>query len=187
MKRHNARVHLVHRIDERGRGSAGVAGFRYAYERGAERIIEMDADFSHDPRHIPEMLEAAADADLVIGSRLLPGGGERGRSPLRVWITRLGNSYAQLVLGIPVRDCTSGFRVFQRRFFERTGFDCFRSNGPAIVQELLMAGKAAGMRMVEVPILFEERRAGESTFNIKILLRGMLSVWAFRFRRWRFD
>jgi len=180
----NPRVHLVHRRNERGRGSAGVAGFRYAYEHEADLIIEMDADYSHHPRCIPALLEAAEGADLVIGSRLMAGGGETGRSPGRLWITRIGNLYAQRVLGLSIRDCTSGYRVFRRHFFEKTGFDCFQANGPAIVQEVLMAGKAHGLKMIEAPILFEERRAGQSTFNLRILIRGILYVWALRFRKW---
>lgn len=177
------RIHLVHRRGVRGRGSAGVAGFRYAVEAGAELVVEMDADWSHHPRHIPALIEAARDADVVIGSRLVAGGGESGRSAARTLITALANGYIRLVLGLTIRDCTSGYRVFRREALERIALDRMRSNGPAIVQELLMACKRAGCRFVEVPIRFEQRRAGQSTLTLKILFNGLLSVLLFRFRR----
>lgn len=184
MAQEEPRVTLVHRTTERGRGSAGTAGFKRAVELGADYIVEMDADFSHQPKFIPALLEAAQNADVVIGSRLVPGGGERGRNWIRTLITSVGNRYAQLVLGVPVRDCTSGFRVFSRQALETIGLDNLRANGPAIVQEMLAAAKARGLRFAETPIMFEERAAGESTFNMKILLRGMLNVWRYRFRKW---
>jgi len=177
------RVHLVHRRGVRGRGSAGVAGFRYALEAGARFIVEMDADWSHHPRYIPPMLEAARGADVVIGSRLVAGGGERGRSAVRRFITRAANAYIRLVLGLPIRDCTSGYRVFRREALERIDLERMRSNGPAIVQEILVACKRAGCTFAEVPILFEQRRAGESTLTLKILLDGLISVLKFRFQR----
>ncbi|MCX8036378.1 MAG: polyprenol monophosphomannose synthase [Candidatus Sumerlaeia bacterium] len=177
------RVHLVHRRGVRGRGSAGVAGFRYALDAGAALIVEMDADWSHHPRHIPAMLEAARHADVVIGSRLVPGGGESGRSAVRMAITRLANLYIRLVLGVSVRDCTSGFRVFRREALERINLAAMRSNGPAIVQEVLVACRRAGCTFAEVPIHFEQRRAGKSTLTWKILVNGLFSVLRFRFGR----
>ncbi len=195
VREHPRRVNLVHRVGERGRGSAGVAGFRRALELGAEYVIEMDADWSHHPRHIPAMLEAAGlsegkvgggespAADVVIGSRLVPGGGERGRSFLRTLITWGANLYIRTVLRLPVRDCTTGFRVFRRRVLEGIDWGRVDSNGPAIVQEVLLACRAQGARMVEVPILFEPRREGRSTFNTRIMLAGLGSVLRFRFRR----
>ncbi len=177
------RVHLVHRRGVRGRGSAGVAGFRYALHAGAALIVEMDADWSHHPRHIPAMLEAARHADVVIGSRLVPGGGESGRSAIRMAITRLANLYIRLVLGVSVRDCTSGFRVFRREALERINLAAMRSNGPAIVQEVLVACRRAGCTFAEVPIWFEQRRAGKSSLTFKILLNGLISVLRFRFQR----
>jgi dolichol-phosphate mannosyltransferase len=182
------RVHLLRRIDERGRGSAGVAGFAEALRLGADLVVEMDADWSHHPRHIPALVEATRGddgADVVIGSRLIKGGGEAGRSPARKYITLFANFYIRLVLGLRVRDCTSGFRVFTRRALGRVDLAKLDSNGPAIVQEILMACKAAGCQFVESPILFEPRRAGESTFNARIMLAGLWSVLKFRFRNWK--
>lgn len=177
------RVHLLRRTTERGRGSAGVAGFRKALDLGADLIVEMDADWSHHPRFLRRMLPAARRADVVVGSRLVPGGGEQGRSPVRTLITLMANLYLRVLLGVPVRDCTSGYRVFRRRVLARVDWERVRATGPAIVQEMLVATQAAGARFAEVPILFEERRAGRSTFNSKILLAGLAAPWALLFRR----
>lgn len=173
----NPRVHLLHRVGERGRGSAGVAGFRKALELGADLIVEMDADWSHHPRHLRQMIEATRRADVVVGSRLAAGGGETGRSPIRTAITKAANVYIRTLLGLPVRDCTSGYRVFRRWVLEAVRWELVRSNGPAIVQEILVAAHALGARIAEVPITFEERRAGKSTLNSKILLTGLAAQW----------
>lgn len=175
--RADSRVHLVHRRSERGRGSAGVRGFQRALELGADLVVEMDADWSHDPRFLPAMLNAAQSADVVVGSRLVRGGGEAGRHPARTLITRAANLYLRLLLRLPVRDCTSGYRVFRRSVLERIDWARVRSNGPAIVQEVLVACRAVGARFAEVPIHFEDRRAGSSTFNSKIALAGLVAPW----------
>lgn len=177
------RVHLIRRTTERGRGTAGIAGFRKALELGADLIVEMDADWSHHPRFLRIMLPATRRAGVVIGSRLVPGGGETGRSPVRTAITWLANGYLRLLLGVPVRDCTSGYRVFRRSVLERVDWDRVQARGPSIVQEMLVAAQAVGARFAEVPILFEERRAGRSTFNTKILLAGLAAPWRLLFRR----
>lgn len=177
------RVHLIRRTTQRGRGTAGIAGFRQALDLGADLIVEMDADWSHHPRFLRTMLPAARRADVVIGSRLVRGGGERGRSPVRTLITWLANGYLRLLLGVPVRDCTSGYRVFRRGVLARVDWDRVQARGPSIVQEMLVAAQAVGARFAEVPILFEERRAGRSTFNTKILLAGLLAPWRLAFRR----
>ena len=171
----NPRVHLLHRTLERGRGSAGVAGFKKALDLGADYVVEMDADWSHHPRFLRPMLMAARRADVVIGSRLVEGGGETGRHGVRTLITYSANLYIRLMLGLRVRDCTSGYRVFRRWVLERIDWDRVHSQGPAIVQEVLVAARALGARMVEEPILFEERRAGTSTFNSKIMLAGLMA------------
>ena len=179
----NRRVHLLHRTTDRGRGTAGAAGLREAVRLGADRVIEMDADFSHDPKFIPALVAAADSADVVIGSRLVKGGGETGRSFVRTLITFGANLYIRLVLGLPIRDCTSGFRVFRAEALRKMHLEKMTSRGPAIVQELLLAARRAGCRFAEVPILFQERRAGQSTFNFKIMLAGLWSVIKFRFSR----
>jgi len=178
------RIEVLRRIGERGRGTAGVAGFRKALELGAQYVVEMDADWSHDPRFLPAMLAAArGGADVAIGSRLVRGGGERDRSAVRSLLTRAANAYIRAVLWLPVRDCTSGYRVFRRWVLEGIDWDRVDSRGPAIVQEVLLACKAQGAKLVEIPILFEPRRAGRSTFNTRIMLAGLWAVLKFRFRR----
>jgi dolichol-phosphate mannosyltransferase len=124
-------------------------------------------------------------ADVVVGSRMVAGGGEVGRTALRKWITLGASLYIRTVLGVPVHDCTSGFRVFRRGALEAIDMAKLDSNGPAIVQEILMACKAQGCRFAEVPILFEPRRTGRSTFSTRIMLAGLWSVLRFRFRDWR--
>lgn len=184
-KQFPGRVHLLHRKTERGRGSAGLAGFAEAVRLGADLVVEMDADWSHHPRHIPAMLEKTQEADVVIGSRLIPGGGERGRNWARRWITLGANWYLRTLLHLSPQDCTSGFRVFRREILSAIRFDRLDSNGPAIVQEMLLCCRAAGARFAESPILFEERRAGTSTFNRKIMLQGLLAPWRFLGRNWQ--
>ena len=176
------RVHLLHRVHERGRGTAGIAGFKKALELGADLVIEMDGDWSHHPRFIRPLLKASRQADVVIGSRLVPGGGETGRHGIRTLITQLANLYIRTVLGIPVRDCTSGYRVFRRWVLEKIDWDNVASTGPAIVQEVLVAAHSMDARFLEVPILFEERRAGQSTFNSKILMQGLAAQLRLRFQ-----
>jgi dolichol-phosphate mannosyltransferase len=182
----NDRVHLFHRKNEKGRGSAGIAGLAKCIELGADIVIEMDADYSHHPRYIPDLVKAVqseAGADIAIGSRLIQGGGESGRSPFRKLVTHLANFYIRLVLGLSVKDCTSGFRAFRQNVLQTINLTAMESNGPAIVQEILLACKRKGFTFKEVPIHFEERRAGKSTFNTLIMLQGFYSVLKFRFRR----
>jgi len=179
----NPRVHLLHRTSERGRGSAGIAGFRRAVDMGADLVVEMDADWSHHPRFLRRLLRASRKADVVIGSRLVQGGGERGRHPVRTLITRCANFYLGTILRLPLRDCTSGYRVFRRGVLLRFDWDRLRSKGPAIVQEMLVTARAAGARFAEVPIVFEERRAGTSSFNSKIMLAGLGAPWRLVFAR----
>lgn len=183
MMKSDNRIHLIHRTKERGRGTAGAEGFQYALEHGADLIVEMDADYSHHPRFIPSMLNAAQEADVVIGSRLVKGGGETGRSFIRTVITHAANFYIRTVLGLKVRDCTSGYRVFTGKALSAIDPDSLTSDGPAIVQEVLMRCRQKNLPIKEVPITFEERRAGESTFNLKIMWAGIVSTLKFRFRK----
>lgn len=185
LQQEEPRIHLLHRTTERGRGTAGLAGFLWARERGYDAVVEMDADFSHHPRFIPSLLEPirTGEADLVVGSRLVSNGGEQGRHPVRRVITLGANAYIQLLLRLPVRDCTSGFRTFSRRALQSIPWEKMDAQGPEIVQEVLLEARAAGLKMVERPILFEERRAGESTFNWKIMARSFRYVLRQSIRR----
>ena len=184
LRQEDPRVHLILRQEERGRGTAGIVGFRYAVKQGIPFIIEMDADFSHPPFYIPSFLTQMEDCDLLIGSRLAEGGGERGRHFLRKWITRLANAYIRLILGLPVRDCTSGYRVFRREVLEAIQLNEIMSRGPSVVEEVLYKAYKRGFRIKEVPYILEERKAGESTFNRKIMLdalKMMLKIrWKYR-------
>jgi tetraacyldisaccharide-1-P 4'-kinase len=178
------RVHLLHRTKDKGRGLAGIAGFREALRLGADYVIEMDADFSHDPKWIPSMVEKALTppgADVVIGSRLVPGGGEQGRHGIRKMITLAANAYIRGMLRLPVRDATSGYRLFSRPALEAVPWNVMRATGPEVVQEVLLAIHTRDFALAEVPILFVERRAGQSSFNIKIMLRSLFAMARLRF------
>lgn len=177
------RAHLLSRPGPRGRGFAGADGFREALRLAADVVVEMDADLSHQPRHIPELVAAAASADVVIGSRMVAGGREEGRSPLRRLITILANRYIALVLGVPVNDATSGFRAFTARALRTIPLDRLRSPGPSIVQEVLYACHLAGLPMTEVPIVFVDRVIGRSTFTFRVIRQSLIAVVSIRARR----
>ena len=182
LREEDPRVHLILRMNERGRGTAGVAGFKYAVAQGVDFIIEMDADFSHQPSYISSFLSQMDDCDLLIGSRLVEGGGEKGRHFLRKMITRSANAYIRFILGVSVRDCTSGYRVFRRQVLESIGLDQLMAVGPPIVEEVLYKTHKRGFRIKEVPYILEERKAGESTFNRKIMLNALLMMPKIRWR-----
>ena len=182
LEKEDPRIHLILRKEERGRGTAGIVGFQYAVKRGIPFIIEMDADFSHQPSYISSFLRQMDDCDLLIASRLVPGGGERGRHFLRKWITRLANFYIRVVLGLPVRDCTSGYRVFRREVLEAIELDRIMSKGPSVVEEVLYKAYKKGFRIKEVPYILEERKAGESTFNRKIMVDALKMMLRIRWR-----
>jgi dolichol-phosphate mannosyltransferase len=182
LRQEDARVHLVLRKEERGRGTAGIVGFQYAVAQGIPFIVEMDADFSHQPFYISSFLSQMEGCDLLIGSRLVEGGGERGRHLLRKLITRVANAYIRLVLGLPFRDCTSGYRVFRREVLEAIELDQIMSRGPSVVEEVLYKAYRRGFRIKEVPYILEERKAGESTFNRKIMLNALRMMLKIRWR-----
>jgi dolichol-phosphate mannosyltransferase len=182
LRQEDPRVHLVLRVEERGRGTAGIVGFQYAVAQGVEFVIEMDADFSHQPSYISYFLNQMENCDLLIGSRLVEGGGERGRHFLRQWITRLANAYIRLLLSLPVRDCTSGYRVFRREVLQAIDMDQIMSTGPSVVEEVLYKAYKRGFRIKEVPYILEERKAGESTFNRKIMLNALKMMIKIRWK-----
>lgn len=178
------RVKLLHRKSDRGRGTAGRAGFLAALADGADAVVEMDADFSHDPAHVPALLAGLASADVVLGSRAVPGGADLGRPWWRRLVTRFANAYIRLVLQVSVRDCNSGFRAFTRQALERAGVNELQARGPDIVQELLFRCHRAGLRIAELPIRFVERSRGTSTLTFRTLLRGYWAVLHLRWRAW---
>ena len=169
-------VHLLLRKKGRGRGSAGRDGFIYCLKNGADVIIEMDADMSHDPKYIPLMIRELNNADLVLGSRRLKGSMEIGRGFLRRFVTWGANLYITLMLGIKVKDCNSGFRCFKRKVLEAINLEKLESKGPAIVQEVLFKAHLKGFRIKEIPITFINRTKGKSKLGLKQLAAGYFMV-----------
>lgn len=165
-------VHLLLRTKDRGRGSAGKAGYKFCLEHNADYIIEMDADFSHDPKYIPEIIKNLENYDVVIGSRLIEGGKDIGRSFIRRAVTKLANLYIRLMLGIDVKDCNSGYRGFRRNALESIDVSRLFLKGPGIVQEVLYKIHLKGFRMKEIPIIFVNREKGSSKLTIKELAAG---------------
>jgi dolichol-phosphate mannosyltransferase len=161
-------VSVLHRPRKEGLGPAYIAGFRRALGEGAGLVLEMDSDFSHDPAYLPRLLAAAGSADLAIGSRYVNGGGVGNWGILRRAVSRGGCAYARMVLGVPVRDLTGGFKCFRREVLEAIDLDTIRSRGYAFQVEMTHRVVAAGFRVVEVPIVFRERRAGVSKMNLGV-------------------
>jgi dolichol-phosphate mannosyltransferase len=165
------RVHLLLRKERRGRGLAGVDGFRKALAMGADRIVEMDADFSHDPVYLSALLDASDSADLVIGSRYVPGGRDEERSPARRAVSALARRYLRWILGVRVCDPTSGYRCFRREALSSLMDEEIRADDPFIIAELLFRCGRRGLRITEVPIVFRERRAGSSKLSALTLAK----------------
>ena len=173
-------VEVLHRPGKAGLGQAYLAGFDHALRSGAEMVIEMDADFSHDPRYLPAMLEAARRADLVLGSRYVPGGGVRDWGLARQLISRGGGLYARLILGVGVRDLTGGFKVIHRRVLESIDLPSVRAEGYVFQIEVTYRALLAGFTVTEVPIVFADRTAGKSKMSGRIAVEAMLLVPAIR-------
>lgn len=177
----NKKVSLLLRKKNRGRGFAGVAGFKYALVHGADYIIEMDADFSHNPKDIPKLLKKIKECDLVLGSRLVKGGKDVGRTVSRRIITKLASFYISFILGLNVKDPNSGFRCFRRKVFKAVNLNKVMADGPAIVQELLYKTHLKRFKICEVPITFKERTVGTSKLGIKQLYSGYVAVLKLKF------
>jgi dolichol-phosphate mannosyltransferase len=160
---------VLHRARKEGLGPAYVAGFRRALADGAELVVEMDCDFSHDPRDVPRLVEAAEEADLVLGSRYVPGGRVENWGPRRRAVSTAGSWYARLVLGLPFRDLTGGFKCFRREVLERIDLDSVSSLGYAFQIETTFRAVRAGFRVVEVPITFTDREVGGSKMTKRIV------------------
>jgi dolichol-phosphate mannosyltransferase len=178
-------VEVLHRPRKEGLGPAYVAGFERALKGGAGLVAQMDADFSHDPDDLPRLLGAAEDADLVLGSRYVDGGGVADWGAVRRLISRGGSAYARTVLGLGVHDLTGGFKVFRREVLERIDLPTISSLGYAFQVETTYRALRAGFRVVEVPIVFSERRVGESKMSGGIVLEAALRVPAMRLGRRR--
>jgi len=179
----HAWMEVLHRSEKNGIGPAYLAGFRYALDRGAGFVFEMDSDFSHDPKDLARLLTAVRDgADLALGSRYVPGGGVRDWGLLRRFISEGGSTYSRWVLGLKVRDLTGGFKCFRREVLEAIHFDDVRSQGYAFQVELTYRAVRAGFNVVEVPIIFKDRQLGTSKMSWRIALEAMWLVPRLRFR-----
>jgi dolichol-phosphate mannosyltransferase len=173
-------VDVLHRSRKDGLGPAYLAGFAWALGAGADLVLEMDCDFSHDPADVPRLLAAAEEADLVLGSRYVPGGGTRNWNLLRRLISRGGSLYAQVLLGVRIRDLTGGFKCYRRVVLETIDLDAIDSKGYAFQIETTYRTLRAGFRVVEVPIVFVDREAGGSKMSKSIVLEAMWKVPAIR-------
>jgi dolichol-phosphate mannosyltransferase len=180
----NESVSVLHRPRKEGLGPAYLAGFHVALDSGAQRIVEMDADFSHDPAYLPKLIGAAEHYDLVIGSRYVPGGGVTEWGPVRRFISRGGSSYARVALGLPIRDLTGGFKCFRREVLETINLDTIQARGYAFQVETTYRAIRAGFRVVEIPIVFRDRADGTSKMSRSIVAEAMWRVPSMRFRRW---
>jgi dolichol-phosphate mannosyltransferase len=178
------RIHVLHRAGKLGLGTAYLEGFAWGLARDYELLLEMDADFSHDPSYLPEMLRRArAGADMVIGSRYVAGGGTRNWGIGRQIISRGGGFYARTVLGVPIRDLTAGFICYRRHVLETIDLATVRSSGYGFQIEMKYRVFRAGLRIEEMPIVFEDRRVGQSKMSKKIFAEALTMVWRLRLGR----
>jgi dolichol-phosphate mannosyltransferase len=173
---------VLHRPKKEGLAPAYLAGFVWALATDADRIVEMDCDFSHDPEDLPRLLAATENADLALGSRYVEGGGTRNWSLARRAVSRFGSLYARILLGVGVRDLTGGFKCFRRSVLEAIGLERISTTGYAFQIETTYRALKVGCRVVEVPIVFSEREAGKSKMSRAIVLEAMAKVPALRLR-----
>lgn len=177
------RVHVLHRTGKLGLGTAYLDGFRWGLERAYDVLFEMDADFSHDPSHIPQFLEAIETYDVVLGSRYLRGRVTVVNWPIgRLLLSYFANVYARWVTGLPLADTTGGFKCFRRQVLAAIDFDRVKSNGYAFQIEMSFRAWKKGFRLGEIPIMFVDRDVGESKMSKRIVREAVWRVWQFRFR-----
>lgn len=175
------KLRVLHRQKKEGLGRAYVAGFRQALAEGADLVFEMDADFSHDPAYLPDMIKAAGEADLVLGSRYVPGGGVEHWGRRRELVSRCGCWYARTLLNVEVRDLTGGFKCFRRSVLEAVDLDAVHAHGYTFQVEVTYRAVQLGFSVVEVPIVFSDRRVGESKMTPGIVVEA---VWRVPAMRW---
>jgi dolichol-phosphate mannosyltransferase len=183
LKKTMSGIEVIHRSAKTGLGSAYVAGFKAALAAGADYIIEMDADLSHDYRYLPDFLREAESADLVLGSRYIREGGIENWDWKRKTVSRLGNVYARLILGGGIKDLTGGFKCYHREVLEKINLNNLDSQGYVFQIETTYLAVKHGFRVKEIPIIFTERREGESKFNFKIFWEALIRVWLLRFKK----
>jgi dolichol-phosphate mannosyltransferase len=178
LAREDPRVHVLHRAGKMGLGTAYVEGFHYGLARGYDVFVQMDTDLSHDPKHLKRFFEALeTGADVVVGSRNIPGGGVEGWGLGRHWLSKGGSLYSRMILGVGVRDLTSGYKAFTRQALDAIDLSTLRSNGYSFQIETTYRALRRGLRVVEVPIVFVDRRAGHSKMSRAIFLEAVVMVW----------
>ncbi len=177
------RVHVMHRAGKLGLGTAYIEGFGWGLARGFDYLFEMDADGSHDPKYLPQMLALAEDgADVVVGSRYVPGGGTENWGIFRKLLSRGGSLYARTVLGVELRDVTAGFIAWRRTALEAIDLSTITSNGYSFQIEMKYRAIQKHLRVVETPIVFVDRRVGQSKMSRAIFIEALFKVWGLRFR-----
>ncbi len=179
-KRHK-NVHLLSREKKMGLGTAYVAGFKYALQHGFERIIEMDADFSHDPKDIKRLLAATENADIAIGSRYVDGVNVVNWPLRRLLLSLFANRYTRMITGLPIHDCTAGFKCFRREVLEAIDLDAIESDGYSFQIEMNFRAYHKGFKIVEIPIVFIDRAAGSSKMSKRIVREAIWMVWRLKF------
>jgi dolichol-phosphate mannosyltransferase len=181
-QRSGGRMSVIHRTGARGLGRSLIAGLTRALDSGAELIVQMDADFSHDPKYLPDLVAAASEADLVLGSRYMHGVSVVNWPLHRIMLSSFANRYIRAVTGLHVSDCTTGFRCWRREALAKIPLNGVISEGYAFLVEQLHLARRAGCRMREVPIIFVERREGASKISTSVLLESMIVPWRLRLR-----
>lgn len=172
-------IHVIHRNGARGRGLAGIEGFKYALKLDMPYIMEMDADFSHDQKYIPDFLKAIENYDVVIGSRYVGGGNDKRGFRRRI-VSKLAGAYIRKALETRIKDPTSGYRCFKRNVLEKMNFESLVSDGPSIVEEILYHCIKNKFKIAEIPIDFEDRKHGISNLNLLVLIKALRNVCKFR-------
>jgi len=180
IKQHDGRVHLLERSGKLGLGTAYLAGFRYGMERGYRFVLTMDADLSHSPKHLFEILHMAKLADVVIGSRYIAGGGIRNWGPHRHVLSACANMLARLIVGLRARDCTSGYRCYRSSLLRELDLDAIESDGYSCLMELLAVCQRRGARIREIPIIFYDRRAGHSKISSGEIGKAFVTLYKLR-------
>jgi len=182
IKQRYSQVDVLHRQQKAGLGRAYVAGFKEVLARGADYIIQMDADWSHDPKYLPALLGIVKQADVAVGSRYIQGGGSSGWPLRRRLISAFGNTYARLILGLPLRDLTGGFRCYRRAVLETIGLDSLDSIGYCFQIETIYQTYRHGFKITETPIIFVNRASGSSKLSVNIFIESFWKVLRLRFK-----
>jgi dolichol-phosphate mannosyltransferase len=182
MAKQNDRIFVIHRENKSGLGTAYIAGFKFALGKGFDLIFEMDCDFSHDPKYIPDFLEAVQNADLVLGSRYISGVNVINWPMSRLLLSYYANVYSRLVTGLRVKDATGGFKCFRREVLEAIDLGRVKSNGYSFQIEMSFRAWKKGFRIKEIPIVFEDRKVGQSKMSKKIVREAVWMVWKLRLR-----